>query len=75
MCADPRAEVVEALRWARALLSFRDVLASDVALTAAAPATWDDHFWSWQTSGAACAFLPWHSGIEHARRPGLRGTR
>lgn len=44
VCADPRAEVVEGLRWARALLSRGDVRASDVALTAAAPATWDDHF-------------------------------
>lgn len=42
--ADPRAEVVEALRWARALLSRGDVSACDIALTAASPATWDDHF-------------------------------
>lgn len=44
LAADPRAEVVEALRWARALLSRGDVLASDIALTAAAPSAWDDHF-------------------------------
>lgn len=44
VAADPRAEVVEALRWARALLSRGDVLASDIALTAAAPGAWDDHF-------------------------------
>ena len=44
VAADPRAEVVEALRWARALLSRGDVLASDIALTAAAPSAWDDHF-------------------------------
>ncbi len=44
VAADPRAEVVEALRWARALLSRGDVLASDIALTAAVPSAWDDHF-------------------------------
>jgi hypothetical protein len=44
LAADPRGEVVEALRWARALLSRGDVLASDIALTAAAPSAWDDHF-------------------------------
>jgi hypothetical protein len=42
--ADPRAEVVEALRWARALLSRGDMPASDIALTAAVPGPWDDHF-------------------------------
>lgn len=44
VCADPRAEVVEALRWVRALLSRGDVPASDIAITAAAPAVWDEHF-------------------------------
>lgn len=41
-CADPRAEAVEAMRWARARLS-RGVPASQIAITAAAPAAWDDH--------------------------------
>ena len=44
VAADPRAEVVEALRWARALLSRDDVLACDIAITAASPSAWDDHF-------------------------------
>ena len=43
MCADPRAEAVEALRWARELLSRGTIAASDIALTAASPAPWDDH--------------------------------
>lgn len=43
ICADPRAEVVEALRWARELLSRGTVAASDIALTAASPGPWDDH--------------------------------
>jgi hypothetical protein len=43
LCADPRAEVVEALRWARELLSGGRVPAADVAIVAASPATWDDH--------------------------------
>lgn len=43
LCADPRAEAVEALRWARELLSRGSIAAADIALTAAAPAPWDDH--------------------------------
>ena len=43
VCADPRAEVVEALRWARELLCRGNVSASDIAITAASPATWDEH--------------------------------
>ena len=43
LCADPRAEVVEALRWARELLSAGRVTAADVAIVAASPAVWDDN--------------------------------
>lgn len=43
LCADPRAEVVEALRWARELLSRGSLTASDVAITAASPSAWDEH--------------------------------
>jgi hypothetical protein len=43
ICADPRAEAVEALRWARELLSRGGIEASDIALTAASPGAWDDH--------------------------------
>lgn len=43
VCADPRAEVVEALRWARELLCRGTVSASDIAIAAAGPATWDEH--------------------------------
>jgi hypothetical protein len=43
LCADPRAEVVEALRWARELLSRGEVAAADIGIVAASPATWDDH--------------------------------
>jgi hypothetical protein len=43
VCADPRAEAVEALRWARELLSRGTVAACEIALTAAAPGPWDDH--------------------------------
>jgi RecB family exonuclease len=42
ICADPRAEVVEALRWARRLLS-TGTLASEIAMVAASPAAWDEH--------------------------------
>jgi RecB family exonuclease len=43
LCADPRAEVVEALRWTRELLSEGGVAAADVAIVAASPSAWDDH--------------------------------
>jgi RecB family exonuclease len=43
VCADPRAEAVEALRWARELLSRGGIAASDIGLTAAFPGPWDDH--------------------------------
>lgn len=43
ICADPRAEAVEALRWARELLSRGRIAACDIALTAASPGAWDDH--------------------------------
>lgn len=43
LCADPRAEVVEALRWARELLCRGDIAAAEIAIAAASPATWDEH--------------------------------
>jgi hypothetical protein len=43
LCADPRAEVVESLRWVRELLSRGSVRASDVAITSASPSAWDEH--------------------------------
>ena len=44
VCADPRSEVVEALRWARSVLARGDVAASDVAISSPATDTWDPHF-------------------------------
>lgn len=44
LCADPRAEVVEALRWVRAVLSRGDTPAANIAIAAPAPDTWDNHF-------------------------------
>ncbi|NSY46546.1 PD-(D/E)XK nuclease family protein [Agrobacterium tumefaciens] len=44
VCADPRCEAMEALRWARALLSGGGIRASEIAITAAQPTVWDDHF-------------------------------
>jgi hypothetical protein len=43
LCADPHAEVVEALRWARELLSGGNAAAADIAIVSASPATWDEH--------------------------------
>jgi hypothetical protein len=43
-CADPRAEVVEALRWARELIASGKARPEDIAICAPAPDTWDEHF-------------------------------
>lgn len=42
--ADPRSEVVEALRWARHLLASGKVKAEEIAIAATSPKGWDDHF-------------------------------
>src|SRR5262249_49947765 len=42
-CADPRHEVVEALRWVRKLLSMKLARPSEIAVAAATPWTWDEH--------------------------------
>lgn len=42
LCANPRAEAVEALRWLRALLA-AGVAPREIAITAAGPEAWDDH--------------------------------
>jgi hypothetical protein len=44
LCADPRSEVIEALRWARELLASGTVKAEDIAIAATSPQAWDDHF-------------------------------
>lgn len=43
ICADPRAEALEALRWVRQLLSSGKVQASEIAIVAAVPLAWDEH--------------------------------
>lgn len=44
LCADPRSEVREALRWARARIAEDGIPPSEIAVTAASPTTWDDTF-------------------------------
>lgn len=55
-CADPKSEVVEALRWARKLLATGVVTACDVAIAATSTQDWDDHFLAYAES----ADLPVH---------------
>jgi RecB family exonuclease len=43
-CADPRAEVVESLRWAHDLVSAGRARPEDIALCAPSTETWDEHF-------------------------------
>lgn len=55
-CADPKSEVVEALRWARRLLSTGWVKAHEIAIAATSTQDWDDHFLAYTKSAA----LPVH---------------
>jgi hypothetical protein len=55
-CADPRAEVVEALRWIRDLMASERVPAADIAMAATSPEQWDGHI----LSLASDAELPVH---------------
>ncbi|GIK49895.1 MAG: hypothetical protein BroJett013_25920 [Alphaproteobacteria bacterium] len=43
-CADPRAEVVETLRWMRSLIAEGQAQPHDIAITAPSPELWDEHF-------------------------------
>lgn len=43
-CADPRSEVREALRWARARMAEDRVPPDEIAITTTSPTTWDDTF-------------------------------
>src|ERR1700692_1025265 len=49
LCSDPRAEVVEALRWTRELLSRGDVAAADIGIVAASPRACAGHVWVWRS--------------------------
>ncbi len=61
-CATARHEVIEALRWARALLASGAAKAEDVAIAAASPGAFDDIV----EASAADASLPLH--FAHGRR-------
>jgi len=43
-CASPRHEALEAMRWARALIASGHAKPEEIAIAAASPAEWDDHF-------------------------------
>ncbi len=54
--ADPKSEVVEALRWVRRLLSSGKARAEDIGIAATSTTDWDDHFLAYANS----AGLPLH---------------
>lgn len=54
--ADPKSEVIEALRWTRQLLATGTVRAEHIAIAATSTQDWDDHFLAY----AQCAGLPLH---------------
>jgi hypothetical protein len=43
-CASPRHEALEALRWARELIASSRAKPEEIAIAAASPEEWDDHF-------------------------------
>jgi hypothetical protein len=43
-CANPRSEVIEALRWARQLVATGHAQAHEIAICAASTDEWDDHY-------------------------------
>lgn len=45
-CANPRSEVIEALRWARQLIATSRARAHEIAICAASTEEWDDHLLS-----------------------------
>jgi hypothetical protein len=55
-CADPRAEVVETLRWLRELIAAGKAQPHEIAICAPTTENWDDHFFAL----AAEADLPLH---------------
>lgn len=56
-CANPRHEILEALRWARNLLT-RGVSPQDIAIAATGPDTWDDYVLGFkQASGLPIHFV------------------
>jgi hypothetical protein len=67
VCADPKSEVIEALRWARELLSSGRAKPEEVAIAATSTQDWDDHFHAY----AASAGLPVHfsHGVPALSRP------
>lgn len=76
VCADPRSEVREALRWARAQIAEGGMPPEELAITAASPTTWDDTF----LVLAREARLPLHfshgvPGPGDPRGPDVRGAR
>ncbi|MGC9954515.1 MAG: PD-(D/E)XK nuclease family protein [Rhizomicrobium sp.] len=43
-CASPRHEALEAMRWVRALIAAGQAKPEEIAIAAASPSEWDDHF-------------------------------
>jgi hypothetical protein len=55
-CSNPRSEVIEALRWARQLISSGKATPEEIAITAASTSDWDDHIFTLAKGGE----LPLH---------------
>ena len=67
VCADPKSEVIEALRWARKLMSSGRAKPEEIAIAATSTEDWDDHVLAY----AASAGLPVHfsHGVAALSRP------
>lgn len=67
VCADPKSEVIEALRWIRELLSSGRAKAEEIAIAGASTEDWDDHILAYADS----AGLPVHfsHGVPSLSKP------
>ena len=52
VCANPRHEVLEALRWARELMAVEGVPPQEIAIVSVQPERWDDYVRTWARVGA-----------------------
>jgi RecB family exonuclease len=71
-CADPRHEVVESLRWARQLVASGKARPQEIAIAAAGPSAWDDHFLAATDAGLRLHFV--HGTPALASRDGQRAA-
>ena len=64
--ADPKSEVVEALRWVRQLLASGRAKAEEIAVAAASTPDWDDYFLAYANDAELPLTSAWCSRTQYA---------